>query len=153
MDPATIVQLVDLATRLSVKIISTIYTFWKETRRIGDVLDAFAVEVRSLKRVFMAITTSLNDPNLKLAQLSTGQYGNQEMWAAIFGSVDDCRRYLEKLVGELEGISKSKGDNNFFRQAIQTFEMRLSKKDIDGIRTQIQSHQVDLNTALQMLNV
>ena len=153
MDPATIIQLVDIAVRLSVKIISTIYTFWKETRKIGDVLDAFAVEVRSLKRIFMAITTCLNDPQLKLAEISIGQYGNQEMWAAVFGSVDDCRRYLEKLVGELEGISKKKEDNSFFKQAIQTFELRLSKKDIDGIRSQIQSHQVDLNTALQMLNV
>ena len=154
MDPVSVLELVAGCLRTTTDVTKAIYLFIHETKRIDETLRGFYDELEGLKRVLLAITTTLNDPSLKLAEISPGQYGNKDMWEAIHGSLEDCRIYLEKLNEELSSISAGrKTGGNFFKQAWRTFELRLSKEDISGIRSHIHSHQISLNTMLQMLNV
>ena len=153
MDPVSILTITQTACIISFQIITTLSTFVTGVKDLDERFKGFTDEVESLRRVLVAVTTTLNDPQLRLAELSTGKYANQDMWEAIYGSVEDCRLYLEKLRSELSGIRKKKGEGNIVRQAIRALELRLNKDDINNLRSQVHSHQLGLNTALQMLNV
>ncbi|MCJ1387796.1 hypothetical protein MMC18_000639 [Xylographa bjoerkii] len=153
MDPVSILTITQTACTISFQVISTLYAFAKDVKDLDERLRGFTDEVEGLRRILIAISTSLNDPQLRLADISTGKYGNKDMWEAIHSSVEDCRLYLEKLRAELSGVRKKKGEGNIFRQAIRTLELRLNKDDINNLRSQVRCHQLGLNTALQMLNV
>ncbi|MCJ1400588.1 cytoskeletal protein binding protein [Xylographa trunciseda] len=153
MDPISILTITQIACTISFQIISTLYSFANDVKDLDVRLRGFTDEVEGLRRILVAITTSLNDPQLRLAEISTGKYGNKDMWEAIHGSVEDCRLYLEKLRSELSVVGKKKGEGNILRQAIRALELRLNKDDINNLRSQVRSHQLGLNTALQMLNV
>ena len=153
MDPISILELVGGVLRTTGEVSKLIYLFIHEAKRVDDTLTGFADEINGLKRVLLAISTTLNDPQLRLAEISPGQYGNKDMWEAIHGSLADCHTYLEKLSTELANISRKKGQGGLFRQAWRTFELRLSKDDIAGIRSHVHSHHISLNTMLQMLSV
>ncbi|MCJ1418045.1 cytoskeletal protein binding protein [Xylographa parallela] len=153
MDPISILTITQIACTISFQVVSTLYAFASDVKDLDGKLKGFTDEVEGLRRILIAITTSLNDPQLRLVESSTGKYGNNDMWEAIHGSVEDCRLYLEKLRCELSGIRKKKGEGNIIRQAIRALELRLNKDDINNLRSQVRSHQLGLNTALQMLNV
>ncbi|MCJ1251851.1 Proteoglycan-4 [Trapelia coarctata] len=154
MDPASILTIAHGAFTITSQIILTLYAFSEDLKNLDDGIKCCTdEEVESLRRILLAITTSLNDPQLSLAAVSAGRYGNKDMWAAIYGSVEDCRLYLEKLRAELGNIRQGKAKDSFFRQAIRTVEMRLNKNQINQLRSHVRSHQLSLNTALQMLNV
>ncbi|MCJ1384831.1 hypothetical protein MMC17_007949 [Xylographa soralifera] len=153
MDPVSILTITQIACTISFQVLSTLYAFVNDVKDLDERLRGFTDEVEGLRRILVAITTSLNDPQLRLAEISTGKYGNKDMWEAIHGSVEDCRLYLEKLRSELSGIRKKKGEGNILRQAVRALELRLNKDDINNLRSQVRSHQLGLNTALQMLNV
>ena len=153
MDPISLITLVGSATKLSWEIVITIREFVNEIRKVDENLQPFSHEVDGLRRLLISITTSLNDPNVGLAELYNDQNANKDMWEAIFGGVEDCHNYLQRLCAEIMPLREPEQGKSVFSKAIRALKLQLSRDDINKIRDQIQVHQMGLNTALQMLNV
>ena len=153
MDPIALVSLVGQATRMSWEIVIIIRESVQEVRKVDENLQSFSHEVDGLRRLLISITTSLNDPNLGLAEVANDHNANRDMWEAIFGGVEDCHNYLQKLCEEIMPLQASEQAKSVFSKAVRALKLQLNKDDINKIRDQIQVHQMGLNTALQMLNV
>ena len=153
MDPISIITLVGSATKLSWQIVITLRNAVDEHKKVDENLLGFAREIESVRRVLVSISTSLNDPALGLAEISHAQHANKDMWLAIYGAVEDCNMYLQKLCAEVMPLTKPDGKESVFSQAVRALKLQLNKDDIEKIRSQLQSHQVGLGTSLQMLSV
>ena len=155
MDPITIVSCVAAGIKLSGEISGAIYTFVHETSHVDETFKIFADEIQSLSRLLKAIVTNLSHPLLDLSKLSTPQGGGglQEIWEAIYGSVEDCRQYLEKLRVVVLKVQGKKDNDDLLSRTKRTIDMKLNKHEITAFRQALRSHQNDLNTAVVMLNV
>ena len=153
MDPISILTLVGSTTKVSWEIGNVLIDSVGAVRSVDENLKGFSREVDGLRRLLVSITTSLNDPALGLAEISNAKDANKDMWVAIYGAIEDCHDYLQKLRNEIVPLTKSDESKNVFSQAVRALKLHLTKDDINKIRSHVQYHQLGLSTSLQMLNV
>ena len=152
MDPISIITLIQFSSVLSKGLLSTLISYGIEVKNIDASVKALTSEIQGLDRIFSALTSSLNDTNLRLAEIGKGEYGNKHMWEALHGSIESCRIVLERLRHELPALPEHRTERSF-KLIFQTIAFRLNKEDINDVRSSIASHHASLNTALHLLNL
>ena len=136
--------------KLCCQIATTLFTFANDTKDIDDNLNCFATEISSFNLALKAVTSTIKDPRLGFAKLSDN---NHDVWEALGGSIINLRTYLDKLCEILKEINCKGKDKTLLRQAIKTFELRLKKDSVDGLRSTLRTHQLSLNTALLIVQL
>ena len=153
MDPVSVLTIVHVSSKLCSSIISGLHTFAQDFKNLENSTKALVDEIEVVRKTLVALTAILNDPKLKLAEISTGELGNRDIWAAIYGSAEDCQLYLEKLRSEVVKLGKRSEDGSFLKQTTRTVKLLFEKGNISDLRAHLHSRQIGLNTALHMLNV
>ena len=152
MDPISIITLIQFSSKLSKGLISTLIKYGTEAKNLDTSVEALTSEIQGLDRMFSALKTSLNDKNLRLAEIGKGEYGNKQMWEALHGSIESSHDVLERLRHELPALPEDRMERSF-KLVFHTIAFRLKKEDINEIRSSMASHQASLNTALHLLNL
>ena len=152
MDPISIITLIQFSSQLSKGLASTLIKWGIEAKNIDVSVKALTSEIQSLDRMFSALTTSLNDSNLRLAEIGKGEYGNKHMWEALYRSIESCRVVLEHLRHEVPALPENRTERSY-KVVFNTITIRLKRGGINDVRSSIASHQASLNTALHLLNL
>ena len=153
MDPISIVTLSGGVAKLCYQIATTLFNFACDVRDVDDSLNTFATEISSFSLILRAVTSTLNDPLLGFDKIWRSETSNQDVWSALGGSIENLKRYLDRLRSSLHVISKSEADKTLFNQAIKAFELRIKKDNVDNLRSVLRTHQLSLNTALVMVQL
>ena len=153
MDPLSIAATATGLVKVSYEISKTLFNLADKTLNVEDHLNAFASEVSSVSGILKAVTSTLNDPRLRLSHIARGPTSNHDVWEALLGALNSLRLYFGKLKAKLDGIRATNGDGNLFKQAIQALELSLAREGVNNLRSNLLSHQQSLNTAFHMVQL
>ena len=148
MDPATITTLITSAIQLSYQIATNLVILANKTTNISTTLHDFASEINGLSLTLTAVGSTLNDTRLDL--IGSSPSTNEDVWRALFGSLDSIRLYLERLKHEYPARN---GETSLLEQAKRALRLHLHQDGISKLRDILRTHQLTLNTALLMLQV
>ena len=79
MDPLSVAATVAGLTKVSYETTHILYGFTDKILNVDDHLYAFASEVANTSRILNAVTTTLNDPHLRLSQISSSPKSNKDV--------------------------------------------------------------------------
>ena len=148
MDPASITTLITGAIQLSYQIATNLVILANKITSISTTLHDFASEINGLSLTLTAVASTLNDTRLDLVGSSPST--NEDVWRALFGSLDSIRLYLERLKHEYPARN---GKTSLLEQAKHALGLHLHQDGINKLRDIVRTHQLTLNTALLMLQV
>jgi uncharacterized protein YukE len=148
MDPISILTSVSAASRLTLALSTTLFTFVQATRNVDQSVRALYDEVKGLILTLDAIGSSIKASNIGKGKQPEQ---NPELWKRVAASLDHCRGTVESMGKSLDSIKKS--SSNFAGQALRAFKLNWKEDQINTSRSQIHSHNSALQLALQMINV
>jgi hypothetical protein len=151
MDPISIISTVGAASKIIYQASTTLYAFIHVTKNVDQSIKSLYAEVDALCRVLDAIGSSLDDPMIRSAK--AGAQDNSKLWSSFDGSLADCRQTAQSLDDILKGNKGKSTSRNPFKQSIRQMKLSLHEDDIKNIRTQVQTHNTNLQMALQTINV
>ena len=154
MDTVSIFSLIDTlasATRACWAVGSALYEFSKEVKEVDESMKKFFDEVRGLQRALDVVTVSLR----KIAFLPTWveSRDDKEIWTVFNGSVDECDKYLKKLVDLLSQIQGNEGAEGWLPSTVRTFRLRTSKGELESYPICIFGYKENLQFALTVVNL
>ena len=153
MDPIALTTLIASATKFSWQIAITVRGATQGVRRVDEHVLAFSREIDGLRGLLNAITTTLNDPAVGLAEIEDAGEENRDMWSAIAEAVDNCHTTLKQLCDEVAPIQQEGGNRGLLNLAVRALKLHLEKDEIAQLRSHLHVHQTSLSTSLQMLQV
>ncbi|MCJ1327136.1 hypothetical protein MMC10_003803 [Thelotrema lepadinum] len=153
MDPVSIVTLSGGVVQLCYKIARSIYILAKDVETVEENLNSLAAEISSISRTVKAVTTTINDPQLGFAAISKATASNQDVWSALFGSIEDLQKTLERLRAKVDEVMPGDQLPSVTTKMVQTIELKISQDYIGRVRSSLHTHQSSLNTALLMVQL
>ena len=153
MEPISIVTLSGGVVQLCYKIARSIYILAKDVQSIEENLNSLAAEVSSISRTVKAVTTTINDPQLGFGAISQVTASNQDIWSALFGSVEDLRKTLERLRTRVAEVTPTDQTTSLTVKMARMIELKISQDYISRVRSSLHTHQLSLNTALLMIQL
>ena len=151
MDPISIITTVGAVSHAVYQVSTTLYTFIQATKNVDQSVKSLYAEVDGLYRVLDAISSSLKDPTIR-STTATAQ-DSSKLWSSFDGSLSDCRETalaLDDILKSVKGVSTRR---NIFKLSIRQMKLNLNEDDIKNIRSQIHTHNMNLQMALQTINV
>jgi hypothetical protein len=148
MNPISILSSVSAASRVTLALSTTLFTFVQATRDVNHSVRALYDEVTSLIGTLDAISSSI-----KTTDTGKGKQPEQnpELWRSVITSLDHCRGSVDNMYKTLQGVQKP--SSNIAGQALRAFKLNWKDDQIRTLRSQIQTHNTALQLALQMINV
>ena len=153
MEPISIVTLSGGVVQLCYKIARSIYILAKDVETIEENLNSLAAEISSISRTVKAVTTTINDPQLGFAAISQATTSNHDVWSALFGSIEDLQKTLERLRAKVEEVMPAEQVPSVTTRMVQTIELKIGQDYISRVRSSLHTHQSSLNTALLMIQL
>jgi hypothetical protein len=148
MDPISILNSISAASRVVLALSTTLFTFVQATRDVNQSVRALYDEVTGLIGTLDAISSCIKTTNVGKGKQPEQ---NPELWRSVVTSLDHCHRSVNRMRKTLQGVQKP--SSNVVGQALRVFKLNWKEDQIKSLRSQIQSHNVALQLALQMINV
>jgi multidrug efflux pump subunit AcrB len=151
MDPLSIIGTVGAISQMVYQVSTTLYMFIQAAKNVDQSVKSLYAEIDALYRVLDAISSSLADPMIRSAM--AGAQDSSKLWSSFDGSLMDCRQTAQSLDDILKNVKGKSTSRNPFKQSIRQIKLNLNEDDIKNIRSQIQTHNMNLQMALQTINV
>ncbi|KAL8745477.1 MAG: hypothetical protein Q9190_002387 [Brigantiaea leucoxantha] len=153
MDPLSIPGLIGSLIPIAYKIAAGIFAFTTQFEDNSDTLNGFAAEIASLSRILQAASSTLNTAGFPLRPNGPRNTTETDICRALFGAAEDMRLYLERIRQLIKRIQGESNNGVLYRRAIRDFMMLVNDSNIANLRSQLQTHQISLNTALVMVQL
>lgn len=151
MDPISILSLAASTTTATYTVATALYQFINALKSVDSEIEALAGEVTSLRRVLDAINVTITNNPILMGEKAMAPE-NTPIWAAVAGSLNDCRVTVERLALTLPKQGPS-GKRNFLRQTIKVFKYNNSTDDVQNNRAHVNTHVNSLQLSLQMVSM
>ena len=151
MDPVSIISIACGVSKVAYQVSVTLYTFVNATKNVDQSVKLLCAEVDGLNRVLDAITSSLANPLIK--SVSAADQHTSELLNSIDGALNDCRHTVEALADILKGVTEKNKSRNPFKQSARQIKLNIREDDIKNLRSQIHTHNMNLQMALQTINL
>ena len=151
MDPISIISTVGAVSHVVYQVSTTLYTFIQATKNVDQSVKSLYAEIDGLHRVLDAISSSLTDPMIRSTTAATQD--NCKLWSSFDGSLSDCRETAQALDNILKSVKEAGTRRNLFKLSIRQMKLNLNEYDIKNIRSQIHTHNMNLQMVLQTINV
>lgn len=151
MDPISIISLAGSTTKTVYQISTQLYLFINRVKDADQSILALSNELSSLRRSLDAISTTLQNPILRSERAIASE--NTPIWAAVAGSLDDCRQSLQAFESKVAPYQHEKNRRNLLRKSATVWKLNLSDADIRTVRDQTNTHTSSLQIALQTINM
>ena len=151
MDPISIISLAGSTTNTVYQISTQLYVFINRVKDADQSISALCNELSSLRRSLDAISTTLQNPLVRSETAVAAE--NIPIWAAVAGSLDDCRQSLQAFESKIAPFQHEKSRRNLLRKSVAVWKLNLSDADIKTIRDQTNTHTSSLQIALQTINM
>jgi hypothetical protein len=99
---------------------------------------------RGLARVLDHLAGALNDPVLNYQK-------NAGVWASVHGTVQSCETTIASFDAKLAPVREA--TRNGMHQAWRAFTLGLQQPEIDRLVSNMKTHSINLQLALQTVNV
>ena len=151
MDPISIISLAGSTTKTVYQISTQLYLFINRVKEADQSILALSNELSGLRRSLDAISTTLQNPLVRSETAVASE--NTPIWAAVAGSLDDCRQSLQAFEHKIVPYQREKGHRNLLRKSVTVWKLNISDADIRTIRDQANTHTSSLQIALQTINM
>ena len=151
MDPLSILTAVaGLGTALF-QVSNAITTFVKDIKEVDGVLESMRADIRTLSGILDTFKDVYEEAMAQPAFESVK--GSGMLRDSMMASLQDCQETVAEIQKIIEAVMNSSEARRFFKQSVR--QLRLNKKqvDIDKVQTRLQTHKINLQMSLQMLNL
>ena len=151
MDPLSILTAVaGLATALF-QVTNTITTFVKDTKEVDEVLESMRADISALSGILdifkIVYEEAMAQPAFESAK------GSGMLRDSTLASLQDCQETVAEIEKIIEAVIDSSEARRFFKQSVRRLRLNKKQVDIDKVQTRLQTHKVNLQMSLQMLNL
>lgn len=151
MDPVSIISVACGVSKVAYQVSVTLYTFVNATKNVDQSVNSLYAEVNGLNRVLDAIASSLENPVIK--SVNAADQHTSELLNSIDGALKDCRHTVETLADILKGVTEKNKSRNPFKQSARQIKLNIREDEIKNLRSQTHTHNMNLQMALQTINL
>ena len=151
MDPLSILTAVaGLGTALF-QVSNVITTFVKDVKEVDGVLESMRADIWTLSGILDTFKNVYEEATAQPVFESVK--GSGMLRDSMMASLQDCEETVAEIQKIIEAVANSSEARRFFKQSVR--QLRLNKKqvDIDKVQTRLQTHKINLQMSLQMLNL
>ena len=152
MDPLSISASIVALGNALFQISDAIKDFVQSAKQVDGLLESMRSDTESLSSILNAFKTVYEDLTAQPALEAAGK-GTGILRGSVLASIQDCQDTVTELHAVLKAVAGLSESNSFFSHSVR--QVRLNKKqvDIDKIQMRMQTHKINLQMSLQMLNL
>jgi hypothetical protein len=144
MDPLSIATAAAAAAKGLFIAADACRSFREATRDIDHSVKTLESLSRGLAGVLESLHQTLDDPTLNSPR-------NAGLWPSVHNSVESCEATIAELETKLAPLRETR--SNVAQQAWRAFRLGEEQPQIDRIISNLKTHWINLQLALQMVNV
>lgn len=151
MDPLSISTAIVALGTVLFQVSDAIKDFVQNAKQVDGLLESMRTDTESLASILETFKTVYQDPTA--GRTLEAAKGTGILRGSVLASIQDCQDTMIELQIVLKAVAGSSESKSFFSQSVR--QLRLNKKqfDIDKIQMRMQTHKVNLQMSLQMLNL
>ncbi|KAJ5403765.1 hypothetical protein N7509_003636 [Penicillium cosmopolitanum] len=149
MDPLSIASASGSLAVLCVRVATAIHDITSSIQNVDENLSSLRQELLGLSGVLEGIENTWKKNHSHLVAYSGA---DANLWSSISDNVSSGRETVAKLEKAFAKVTKTGSfSNSFLRKPVKAFKLSLSSDDISQYRQRINSHQLAMQSGLQMI--